>query len=158
MKYRISQTFETLGEPCAKTFKSLSAAEAAAEKLRGEIANMVAGFATPDPDAYRSTTGYANEIAAWAHAEALADGATTYGHEAGEYIAEQAVEIEEIMTMPSLTREDFRRWGREGGLIARKTPRRKCSRCGSFVGQAGDCKRCQRLDADRRNYSNERRR
>jgi hypothetical protein len=49
--------------------------------------------------------------------------------------------------MPNLTREDFRRWGREGGLIGRKTPRRKCSRCGSFVGQDGDCKRCKRLDA-----------
>jgi len=37
-----------------------------------------------------------NEIAAWAHAVSLADGAPTYGREAGEYIAEQAVEIEEI--------------------------------------------------------------
>jgi hypothetical protein len=45
-----------------------------------------------------------------------------------------------------LTREDFRRWGREGGLIGRKTPRRRCQRCGSFVGQDDACKRCKRLD------------
>jgi hypothetical protein len=53
--------------------------------------------------------------------------------------------------MPSdlsdLTRDDFRRWGREGGLAGRKTPRRKCPRCGSFVGRDGDCKRCKRRDA-----------
>jgi hypothetical protein len=71
-------------------------AEAVAEKLRREIADMVAGFETPDVDADGSTTGYSNEIAAWAHAAALADGATTYGREAGEYIAELAVETEEI--------------------------------------------------------------
>jgi hypothetical protein len=44
-----------------------------------------------------------------------------------------------------LTREDFRRWGRQGGLKGRKTPRRKCKRFGSFVGQ-DDCKRCKRID------------
>jgi hypothetical protein len=59
--------------------------------------------------------------------------------------------------MPSLTREDFRRWGREGGLAGRKTPRRRCSRCGSFVGRDGECKRCKRRDANRHD-SNERRR
>lgn len=58
--------------------------------------------------------------------------------------------------MPDLTRADFRRWGREGGLAGRKTPRRTCSRCGSFVGRDGDCKRCKRLDAKRHNASLER--
>jgi len=96
MKFRISQTFETLGDPCAETFDTREAAEAAASKMRGEIAEMVAGWATPDADDERRPTGYSNEIAAWAHAVNLADGAPTYGREAGEYIAEQAVEIEEI--------------------------------------------------------------
>ena len=94
--FRISQTFETLGDPCAETFDTREAAEAAASKMRGEIAEMVAGWATPDADDERRPTGYSNEIAAWAHAVSLADGAPTYGREAGEYIAEQAVEIEEI--------------------------------------------------------------
>ena len=51
----------------------------------------------------------------------------------------------------NLTREDFRMWGREGGLAGRKTPRRTCARCGSFVGRDGDCKRCKRHDANRHN-------
>lgn len=55
--------------------------------------------------------------------------------------------------MRDLTREDFRRWGREGGLAGRKTPRRTCSRCGSFIERDGDCKRCQRQDANRHNNS-----
>lgn len=55
--------------------------------------------------------------------------------------------------MPDLTREDFRRWGREGGLAGRKTPRRTCNRCGSFVGQDGECNRCKRQDAKRHNDS-----
>ena len=96
MKFRISQGFETLGDPGAETVETREAAEAAAAKLRGEIAEMVAGWETPDADA-DSPTGYSNEIEAWAHAVSLADGASTYGREAGEYIAEQAVEIEEII-------------------------------------------------------------
>ncbi len=96
MKYEVRQAFETLGDPCSEIFATLEAAEAAASKMRGEIAEMVAGWATPDADDERRPTGYSNEIAAWAHAVSLADGAPTYGREAGEYIAEQAVEIEEI--------------------------------------------------------------
>ena len=96
MKFRISQGFETLGDPSAETVETREAAEATAVKLRGEIAEMVAGWETPDIDDDSSPTGYSNEIEAWAHAEALAGGASTYGREAGEYIAEQAVEIEEI--------------------------------------------------------------
>jgi hypothetical protein len=58
--------------------------------------------------------------------------------------------------MPSaLTRDDFIRWGREGGLAGRKTPRRMCSRCSSFVGLDGDCKRCKRQDAKRPNAGGE---
>ena len=52
-----------------------------------------------------------------------------------------------------LSREDFIRWGREGGLAGRKTPRKTCIRCGSFVGADGECKRCKRQDANRHNPS-----
>lgn len=96
MKFRISQGFETLGDPCAEMVDTREAAEAAAAKLRGEIAEMVAGWETPDADDETRPTGYSNEIEAWAHAVSLADGASTYGAAAGAYIAEQAVEIEEV--------------------------------------------------------------
>ena len=54
---------------------------------------MVAGWEKPGDDS--RPTGYSNEVAAWAHAANLANGAT-YGADAGVYIAEQAVELEEI--------------------------------------------------------------
>jgi len=95
MKYRISQVFESLGDPSAATVKTREAAEAAAAKLRGEIAEMVAGWDAPAADDESHPTGYCNEIDAWAHAANLANGAK-YGADAGAYIAEQAVEIEEI--------------------------------------------------------------
>lgn len=94
-QFRISQGFETLGDPSAETVETRAAANLAAGKLRGEIAEMVAGWETPDADVASSPTGYSNEIAAWEHAAILADGASTYGREAGEYIAEQAVEIDD---------------------------------------------------------------
>ncbi len=96
MKFIVSQGFESLGDPCAETFETREAAEAAAAKLRDGIAEMVAGWETPPADDESSPTGYSNEVEAWAHAVTLADGASTYGREAGDYIAEQAVEIEEI--------------------------------------------------------------
>jgi len=67
--YRVSQTFETLGTPCACGFVRREAAEIFADKLRAEVAAMVAD---------------------------LADGAAVYGPEAGEYVADQAVQIEEV--------------------------------------------------------------
>lgn len=96
-RYRVSQTFETLGDPCAEAAATREAAEVAAAVLRDVIADMVAGWATPDaggdtgPD-----TGWANEVEAWNQAAAMADGQETYGRAVGEYIAEQAVTIEEI--------------------------------------------------------------
>jgi len=96
MKFRISQGFETLGDPCVATVETREAAEVAAAKLRAGIAEMVAGWETPDADDENSPTGYINEIEAWEHATALAGGAATYGQTAGEHIAEKAVEIEEF--------------------------------------------------------------
>lgn len=92
MKFKISQVFEALGDPCVAYAETREAAEAAAAKLRGEIAKMVAGW-EPNADDERSS-GYSNEIVARAHAARLAD-AGTYGAAAGAYIAEQAVEIQE---------------------------------------------------------------
>jgi hypothetical protein len=101
MKFRVSQGFETLGDTCGKTFETLEAADAAAEKLRKEIAAMVAGLETPDTEDDGTIDGsipmgYSLERDAWEHAVALADGADTYGNSAGEYIAEQAVMIEVV--------------------------------------------------------------
>lgn len=97
MKYEIRQSFETLGDSGAEIFETREEAEAAAEKLRAAIAEDVAGWKIPD-DADCHQTGYINEIEAWEHATDLAEaeGNGTYGAAAGEYIAEQAVEIEEI--------------------------------------------------------------
>lgn len=61
------------------------------------------------------------------------------------------------MMSKQLTRDDFIRWGREGGLAGRKTPRRTCSRCGSFLGRDGDCKRCKRQNAKMPNPTADRR-
>jgi hypothetical protein len=101
MKFRVSQGFETLGDACGKTYETLEAAEAAADKLRGEIAAMVAGLETPDTEDDGTIDGsipmgYSLELDSWEHAVALADGADTYGKAAGEYIAEQAVTIDVV--------------------------------------------------------------
>jgi hypothetical protein len=101
MRYRVSQGFETLGDSCRKTYETREAAEAAAEKLRGEIAEMVSRLDTPDVEDDGTIdgtipTGYSLELDAWAHAVALADGAATYGNAAGAYIAKQAVTIDVV--------------------------------------------------------------
>jgi hypothetical protein len=97
MKFRVSQGFETLGDTCGKTYETLEAADAAADKLRGEISEMVSRLDTPDAEEDGTIpTGYSTELDAWAHAVALADGAATYGNAAGEYIARQAVTIEVV--------------------------------------------------------------
>ncbi len=105
MKYIVTQTFETLGDPCAETHKTREAAEAAAAGFRALIAEMVAEMDTPM--APPSKLGHSNEIAAWAEAHELAGwewdyendepkGPAKYGRNAGEYIAKQAVEIQEV--------------------------------------------------------------
>jgi hypothetical protein len=97
MKFRVSQGFETLGDPCRKTFETLEAAEAAADKLRGEIAAFVSGMDTPDAEEDGTIpTGFSLELDAWARAVALSDGSDTYGKAAGAYIAEHAVTIEVV--------------------------------------------------------------
>ena len=103
--YNVSQTFETLGDPCRSEHTRKRDAERAANRLRREITDMVAGWATPDEHP-RQETGYTTEIEAWASAaetagvkygddgERTANSPKTYGREAGEEIAEAAVAIE----------------------------------------------------------------
>jgi hypothetical protein len=96
MKYRISQTHERIGDPCSTVVATSREAEAAADKLRTDIAEMVAGWKI-DPVGPQAT-GWSDEVSVWQHAEELAeeDGGTTYGKRAGDYIANNAVCIEEI--------------------------------------------------------------
>lgn len=105
MKFIVSQTFETLGAPCTETFDSREAADAAAAKLREEIAGMVSDWETPEHD-NPEKTGSTSEIAAWTQAEELAgvefddagdrtpESPKTYGIIAGRHIASKAVSIE----------------------------------------------------------------
>ncbi len=93
MKFRVSQRFERLGDPCAETFDTREAAEAAAEKLRAEIAAEVAGWEILETS---RDTGWADEVKAFFDAACIAGDAETYGTEAAQFIAEAAVEIDEI--------------------------------------------------------------
>jgi len=95
--YVIRQKFESLGDACAEMFETISEAETAAAKLRDEITTMVAGWDTPDPDDYVAQFSSDEENSAWEHALMLADGNRTYGREAGAYIADEAVEIAEVV-------------------------------------------------------------
>ena len=104
MKYRVYQGFETLGDPCGETFDTRAEAEDAARKFEALIASDVAKMSTPDEREDR--TGNSSEIEAWEAAADLAGvsydddgeriGPETYGVQAGQYIAQQAVEIEEV--------------------------------------------------------------
>jgi len=105
MTIRIRQRYATLGDPCAEMVETREAAEQVAERLRGEIAEMVAGM-KPEFD-QGPDLGWADECEAWREAEDIAgierdedghpsDTAQTYGREAGAYIAERAVEVDEI--------------------------------------------------------------
>lgn len=103
--YIVSQAFETIGDPCRSEYTRKRDAERAANRLRREISEMVAGWETPD-EHLTQPTGYINEIEAWASAaetagveygdsgERTANSPKTYGREAGEEIAWAAVSIE----------------------------------------------------------------
>lgn len=94
MKYQVSQRFERLGDPCAQLFATSAEAEAAAEKLRAEIATEVAGWEILETS---RDTGWADEVEAFFDAACIAgDDAETYGTEAAQFIADAAVEIDEI--------------------------------------------------------------
>ena len=106
MKYRVSQSFETLGDSGGETFGTRAEAEDAARKFEALIASDVAKMSTPDEREDR--TGNSSEIEAWEAAADLAgveynddgerteDSPSVYGEAAGQYIAEQAVEIEDV--------------------------------------------------------------
>ena len=106
-RYRVLQTFETLGASGTELYDNADAANQRAVIMREQIALMVAGWTTPE-EKPSSPTGSCYEIAAWDHAQALAgvtfDAAgdrtatspAVYGMDAGFYIAKQAVKIEEV--------------------------------------------------------------
>jgi hypothetical protein len=96
MKFRVSQVFETLGDPCSNTFATREEAEAAAARLHVEIAAMVAGMDTPDAEDGMIPTGYSTELDAWARAVEFSDGSETFGKTAAAYIATKAVTIEVV--------------------------------------------------------------
>ena len=107
MKYQVEQTFETLGDNCRTTHRTKAAAEKQADKLRREIASMVADMETPEMFDCQPT-GYAHEIEAWESAadtagveyddnnERTANSPQKYGPAAGAEIADAAVEITEV--------------------------------------------------------------
>jgi len=103
-KFTVSQTFETIGDPCPEVFTNLEDAEKAAEVFRNEIASMVSGWEVPASENL-DRTGCSNEIAAWEKAQDIAnveyvdgeltdESPTEWGAEVGAYIANLAVTIE----------------------------------------------------------------
>ena len=96
MKFRVSQTFERLGDWGAQLFATRAEAEDAAEKLQAEIAAEVARWDIPE---HPCNVGWSHEVDAFQEAADIAgEGAEIYGTEAGQFIAEAAVEIEQIET------------------------------------------------------------
>lgn len=104
-KFTVSQTFESLGDPCPEVFTNIEEAEEAAEVFRKEIASMVSGWEVPRVRYHSDTGGCSNEIAAWEKAQDIAnveyedgeltdEGPTEWGDEVGAYIANLAVTIE----------------------------------------------------------------
>lgn len=107
-RYKIQQTFETLGDPVAFHADTKDVAHSLWINLRLLIAEMVAKWQTDEHN--KQTTGLAHEIVAWKNADRIAgvkfddngertpDSPTVYGKEAGHYIAKCAVEITEEET------------------------------------------------------------
>ena len=92
MKFRVFQSFETLGDPVAETHATRDAADESAARLRYAVARMVADWPVAAED---SQTGVVGECEAWAQARELA-GSATYGMDAGDYVAGLAVRVEEV--------------------------------------------------------------
>ena len=103
MKITVCQTFETLGDPCRKTFSSMGDAVQYRDTLAADIARMVSDTDTPS-EFNPQTTGYISEIKAWEHAAEIAgvdydeDGQRTgpdkYGFIAGQFIASKCVSVD----------------------------------------------------------------
>jgi len=106
MKYIVQQTFETLGDPCAKTFGSKFHASEYSNILKCAVAQAVSVMDTPERG--ENACAILSESDAWYDALAICgwvfgvDGgrmngsASKYGIRAGECIAEAAVKIEEV--------------------------------------------------------------
>jgi hypothetical protein len=104
VKFIVYQSFETLGDPDARTFASRILAEARAAVLCDQIAAMVASWPTPPEKS--ADSGNLLECEAWNEAEKIAGvlysnetgeriaGPELYGRLAGRFIANMAVKIE----------------------------------------------------------------
>lgn len=100
-KYRVYNSFETVGVPAAVETPDPTAAETYAEALRGNIVTIVMSFDVTE----RSGVGYGPENDAWETAAELSAGSRTYTREAAEFIADKAVVIDEIETDMGVTTE-----------------------------------------------------
>jgi hypothetical protein len=96
--FRIYQSFETLGDPCAETATTAAEAAAIAARMVEEIAEMIAGgmSAPRDEDARTGRTGSAGELAAWDAAHEAAGEGNHLTVETARIVARAAVQIEEI--------------------------------------------------------------
>ncbi|MEI8280797.1 MAG: hypothetical protein WCG75_00185 [Armatimonadota bacterium] len=106
MKFIVYQSFETLGDPDARTFASRILAEARASVMRDQIASMVASW--PTPPERNADSGDLLECEAWNEAGKIAGvlyadatgeriaGPEIYGRLAGRFVANMAVKIEEM--------------------------------------------------------------
>lgn len=96
MRWRVYQSFETLGDPGEELCYDRETAEKAAAELRRLIIKMVMEDCAPMEDDGQTRTGQSNEVEAWNHADTHHQHGGKYTRAAGEYIATQAVVIEEI--------------------------------------------------------------
>jgi hypothetical protein len=105
-KYRVFQSFETLGHEGEEFADTIEQAEAIKARQIMEIADMVSEMDTPD-EAPTKQRGFVHESDAWKRAGQIAGmqydddgqyvaGPTKYGKDGGRFIAELAVKIETI--------------------------------------------------------------
>jgi len=104
--YRVYQAFETLGDSELWEVSSRILAEANADVLRDQIAEMVSSW--PTPRERIADSGNLLECEAWAEADRIAgvlyheetgeriEGPEIYGRLAGRFIANMAVKIEKV--------------------------------------------------------------
>lgn len=107
-QWRVSNTFETLGDPVESIHDSYLDTMEAGFKLRDALVDMVRHWLTPEERP--SYPGFAGEAVAWKRAEEIAgvkydsdgnrtpESPTDYGSDAAYYIAKVAVKIEEVET------------------------------------------------------------
>ena len=105
MKYRVYQSFETLGDPAMREFERRDEADEYEADLKRWVANEVASW--PTPNEKPRPMGFLIESDAWAEAAKIAGveynetgeriaGPEIYGRLAGRFVSVMAVKVEEI--------------------------------------------------------------